>query len=116
MQVCCSFCLSGLLHGTYWKNYRFFKGVQRGVQKPLWITRELLISNVFRNAKVLPPHCKSPNPLWGTGAQATVRCRRTKPATRAGESSASNAKVLGIRRTTKTWAPRPSESWSMQRS
>jgi hypothetical protein len=89
MRVCCGFCLSGLLHGTYWKNYRFFKGVQRGMQKPLWITPELLISNVFRDAKVLPLQCKSPNPLWGTGAPATVRCRRTKPATRAGGPSAS---------------------------
>jgi hypothetical protein len=92
MQVCCSFCLSGLLHGTYWKNYRFFKGVQRGMQKSLWITRELLICNVFRDAKVLPPKCKSPNLCGRTEHRRRFACRRTTPATRAVESSASMQK------------------------
>jgi hypothetical protein len=62
------------------------------MQKPLWITRELLIFNVFRDAKVLPPKCKSPNSLWGNGEPATIRPRRTTPATRAVESSASMQK------------------------
>jgi hypothetical protein len=82
----------GLLHGTYWKSYRFFMGVQRGMQKPLWISRGLLISNVFHDAKVLPPKCKSPNPLWGNGAPATIHSRRTTQATRAVGSSASMQK------------------------
>jgi hypothetical protein len=86
------------------------------MQKSLWITRELLICNVFRDAKVLPPKCKSPNPLWRNGAPATIRLQAHHASDSGGRVIGINAKVLGIRDTSKTCGPRPSESWSMQRS